>query len=243
VFFARPTHTIDKDFLPDQVQELSMRSRLFTVLFLFVCCHASFAEPADSHQPLSIYIVRTGEQFQAPHVLTYRMVEYAQMRGRWIVPDVGYYDGGHANDTQWFAGVGEELYRGEHLTWTQEIYAVQETGSAAHDQRFLWIWPVLDLRFNPRLAAQAVVYPTVPIDRSAKWGIDVDRAKLEYAVRRNIQAGAGYSSSKCEGVPWKNKPFVTTTLTNKTGAWELWLQRVPGGAQIQLRYQLVNQGY
>jgi hypothetical protein len=220
-----------------------MGSRLLTVLFLFVCCQASFAEPVDSHQLLSIYIVRTGEQLQAPHVLTYRMVEYAQMRGRWVIPDVGYYDGGHTNDSQWFAGVGKELYRGEHLAWTQEVYAVQESGSAAQNQRFLWIWPVLDLRATPRLTAQAVVYPTVPIDRAAQWGIGVDRAKLEYDLRSHLRAGAGYSSSKCVGAPWQNKPFVTTTLTNRAGAWEVWLQRMPGGAQVQLRYELVHRGY
>jgi hypothetical protein len=244
VFFARIRHTIDKDFTRDRVgQELSMGSRIFTFLFLLACLQASFAESGDPQRPLSIYIVRTGEQLQAPHVLTYRMFEYAQMRGRWIFPDVGYYDSGHANDALWFAGAGGEVYRGERITWTQEIYAAQEAGSAAHNQRSLWLWPVLDLRLTPRLTAQAVAYPTVPLDRAAQWGFSVDRAKLEYAVRPHFQAGAGYSSSKCAGNPWQNKPFVTSTVINRTGAWEFWMQRIPGGAQIQLRYQLMRRGF
>ena len=38
---------------------------------------------------------------------------------------------------------------------------------------------------------------------------------------------------------WQNKPFVTTTLSTKVGAFEFWLQKLPGGSQLQLRYQLV----
>jgi len=221
----------------------SMQNRLFIFLFLLVFVQAGFAEPADSERPLSIYIVRTGEQLQAPHVSTYRMVEFAQLRGRWIVPDVGYYDGGHLNDRQWFVGAGAELYHGERATLSQEIYLTQEEGSAAHNQRTMWLWPVLDLRFTPRLTSETVAYPTLPLDRSAQWGFAVDRAKLEYAFRPHFQAGAGYSSCKSAGSSWVNKPFLTTTLANRTGSWEFWLQRMPGGAQIQLRYLRAHRGY
>jgi hypothetical protein len=220
-----------------------MQSRLFTLLFLFACVPACFAEQAAPQRPLSIYIARTGQQLQAPHVPTYHMVEFAQMRGRWIFPDVGYYDGGHSNDRQWFAGAGAELYHGEHVTFSQELYVTQEEGSAARNQRAMWVWPVLDLRFTPRLTSQAVVYPTVPLDRSAQWAFDVDRAKLEYAFRPHFQAGAGYNSCKSAGNPWVSRPFLTTTLTNRTGAWEFWLERMPGGAQIQLRYLRTHRGY
>lgn len=225
------------------VHSLSMQSRLLTLLFLLACVQASFAEQADSRRPLSIYIVRTGEQLQAPHVPTYHMVEFVQMRGRWIVPDVGYDDGGHTDDRQWFAGAGAELYHGEHATFSQELYVTQEEGSAAHNQRTMWVWPVLDLRFTPRLTSQTVAYPTLPLNRSAQWGFAVDRSKLEYAFRPHFQAGAGYSSSKSPGTPWTNKPFLTTTLTNRTGAWEFWLERMPGGGQIQLRYLKTHRGY
>jgi hypothetical protein len=244
VFFARKEHTIDEDFSPDRVGASAVDAEpSFIFLFLLAWVQASFAEQADSQRPLSIYIVRTGEQLQAPHVPTYHMVEFAQMRGRWILPDVGYYDGGHSNDRQWFVGAGAELYHGERATFSQELYVTQEEGSAAHNQRAIWLWPVLDLRFTPRLTSETVAYPTLPLDRSAQWAFDVDRAKLEYAFRPSFRAGPGYNSCKSAGNPWVNRPFLTTTLTNRTGAWEFWLERMPGGAQIQLRYQRTHRGY
>jgi hypothetical protein len=225
------------------MQEQSVRCWVFGILLMFSCLKAGVAEQADPKLPLSIYIVRTGEQLQAPHVLTYRLVEYAQMRGRWIYPDVGYYDVGHTDDRQWFIGAGPEVIHREHATWTQELYFSQETGSAAHNQRTLWLWPVLDLRFTPRLTSQTTLIDTVPLNQAARWGFDVDRSKLEYAFRPQLQAGVGYSASICGGGVWQNKPFLTATVNHRAGAWEFWLQRMPGGAQIQLRYMLVHRGY
>jgi hypothetical protein len=234
--------TIDKVFARDGVvRRLLMPGRIiYLLLFGFASLLPSLAEPAAPQQPLSIYIVRTGEQLQSPHVLTYHMVEYARMQGRWIVPDVGYYDAGRWNDQQWFAGMGAQLVRSRHATWTQEFYLAQEAGTAAHNKRSLWVWPVLDLRFKPRLTSQVVVLPMVPLDQAARWSLNVDRAKLEYALRPRFQAGAGYSSSKSATSKWMSDPFLTATMTNRTGAWEFWLQRTQGGAQIQMRYQLVH---
>lgn len=217
-----------------------MRKTLLLVFFGFACLQPSFAEPAAPHPLSSIYIVRTGEPLQAPHVLTYHMLEYAQMRGRWIFPDVGYYDAGHSNDGQWFAGAGVEVLHARKAVWTQELYFAQEAGADARNQHYLWIWPILDLSFTPKLTSQTVVYPTVPLDKSARWGFDVDRTKLEYAFRPYLKAGAGYCASKSATSAWKNEPFLTATVTHRTGDWELWLERIPGGAQIQLRYQLVH---
>src|ERR1039457_268818 len=119
------------------MQVLPLGRRFWGLFFGFLLLQSGYAEPvAPPHQPpLSIYIVRTGEQLQAPHVLTYHMVEYAQQRGRWIYPDVGYYDEGHGDVRQWFVGVGAEIYHGEHAIWTQELYFTQGTGSAAHHLR------------------------------------------------------------------------------------------------------------
>jgi hypothetical protein len=215
-----------------------MRFRLVFLFLAFVSVDARCAEPAAPQPLQSIYIARSGERLVGPHVFTYHLLEYSLARGRWIFPDIGYYDEGHAEDHQWFAGAGAELYHSQHLVWTQELYLAQEAGSAAHYQRTLWVWPVLDLEVKPRLTGQVVVYPTVPLDRAARWGFDVDRAKLEYAVRPHLQAGVGYSATTCAGKPWQNMPFLTATLTNRSGAWEVWLERMPGGAQLQLRYQL-----
>jgi hypothetical protein len=143
----------------------------------------------------------------------------------------------------WFAGAGAELYHGEHTAFSLELYATQEEGSAAHNQRTMWIWPVLDHRFTPRLTSQVVAYPTLPLNRSAQWGFDVDRAKLEYAFRPSFRAGPGYNSCKSAGSSWVNRPFLTTTFTSRIGSWEFWLERMPGGGQIQLRYMKAHRGY
>lgn len=218
-----------------------MLRRLPCFLLIFVCLPVSFAERAAQPRQLSsVFIVRTGEPLQAPYALSYHMYEYALVQGRWIFPDVGYYDAGHANDGQWFIGAGPEIYHNRHFTWTQEVYAVQEAGSAAHNQRYLWIWPILDLRFTKRLTSQTVLFPTVPLNKSARWGFDIDRSKVEYAIRPHLQVGAGYNATKSATGPWVSRPFLTTTVTNKTGAWEFWLERVEDGAQVQLRYQLVH---
>jgi hypothetical protein len=234
--------TIDRVFARDGVvRQLLMPGRIiYLLLFGFASLQPSLAEPAAPQRPLSIYIARTGEQLQSPHVLTYHMVEYARMQGRWIVPDVGYDDAGHWNHQLWFAGMGAELVHSRRATWTQEFYLAQEAGSAARNKRSLWVWPVVDLRFTPRLTSQVVVLPTVPLDQAARWSLNVDRAKLEYAFRPRFQAGAGYSSSKSAGSKWLSDPFLTATMTNRSGAWEFWLQRISGGAQIQMRYQLVH---
>ncbi len=67
-------------------------------------------ETVPHHTPVvSTYVVRTGEQLQTPHVLTYELVEYSQQRGRWILPDIGIYGGGQDKDKLLFGGAGAEL--------------------------------------------------------------------------------------------------------------------------------------
>jgi hypothetical protein len=189
---------------------------------------------------ISMYIARTGEQFQAPHVLTYRLLEFEQMRGRWIYPDLGVVDFGHGDYRESFLGGGAVYYHGKITTLSQELYFVQDTGSTAHSARYLWVWPIADFQFKPRLGAHAVVFPYVPLNGAARAQYNVDRAKVEYAVNRGFTMGGGYSSSKTGGSAWQNKPFLTTTVTTREGAVEFWLQKVPGGGQLQMRYFLAH---
>jgi hypothetical protein len=219
-----------------------MRST-FIVLFLFLgWMSVSCAEEAVSHShPLTtFYIARTGEQFQAPHVLTYRLLEFEQMRGRWILPDIGVYDLGHGDFREMFCGAGAMYYHGKVTTLTQEVYFVQDTGAAAHSARYLWVWPIFDFQFKPRLTAQAVVYPHIPLNSAAKVQYDVDRAKLEYSLNRRLTLGGGYSSSKSSGSAWQSEPFLSTTVKSREGGFEFWLQKISGGGQLQVRYMLVH---
>ncbi len=219
-----------------------MRSGLFIgLLVLGGIAAASAEESVQAREPvLSAYTVRAGEQLQAPHVQTYRLVEFSQQRGRWIFPDFGDYDFGQGGERLTFVGVGAEFHPARRATLTQIVYLSQAVGPGSHGARSLWLWPVLDVNFTPRLTAEAVVYPTIPLNGASKAGFDVDRAKMEYAVRRKLTLGAGYSGSICDGSAWKNKPFATTTVATRAGSFEFWLQRMPGGGQIQIRYQLVR---
>ena len=158
-----------------------MRSCLIIFVLVFSWVNASSAEETvPHHDPVaSTYTVRTGEQLQAPHVLTYRLVEYSLQRGKWILPDFGAYDNGHGHDRLLFTGVGAEFRPSKSAILTQIVYFAQETGPGSHGARYLWVWPVLDLNFTPRLTAEAVVYPTIPLNRSSQAGFDVDRANVE----------------------------------------------------------------
>jgi hypothetical protein len=197
------------------------------------------AEKASS--PVSdIYIVRTAEQLQSPHVLTYRVAEWTQMRGKWLLPDIGYYDTGYGRDQIWFAGGGAEIVHGSHVNWVQEIYFTQEAGPASHNKRSIWLWPVVDLQFDRRFSAEIAAYPSLPLDRAQSWSYNVDRAKFEWAARSHWLAGVGYSGGLCTDRSWQNSPFLTVTRTTRLGNFETWLQRIPGGSQVQLRYLLVK---
>lgn len=198
------------------------------------------AEEPKSH-PVDIYIVRTAEQLQSPHVVTYRVFEWEQMRGRWIGPDFGYYDTGYGKEQVWFAGGGAVLAEGRHLHWEQELYVSQEAGPEALNRRSLWIWPVVNLQFRPRLSAQIAAYPTIPLNRAQRWGFDVDRGKIEWKASSHWLAGVGYSGGICSSRTWQNEPFLTVTRTTHAGSFEFWLQNTPGGGQAQLRYSLVRE--
>ena len=206
---------------------------------LLITCDLS--GEADQRRPaVDICVVRAGEQLQAPHVVTYRVAEWAQMRGRWIYPDIGYYDTGYGKDQIWFTGAGADLVRSNHVDWEQEIYVSQEAGPESTNKRSLWIWPVIDVRFRPRLTGQFVTYPTIPLDRAQRWGWDVDRAKLEWTASSHWRGGVGYAGGICASRSWQHDPFITVTRSAHIGSVEAWLERIHGGAQVQLRYYLVR---
>lgn len=199
------------------------------------------AEDAKPGVTADIYLLRTGEMLQSPHVVTYRMVEWTQTRGRWIAPDFGYYDTGYGRDQIWFAGAGARFLNRRHIDWSQEVYLTQEAGPESQNKRSLWLWPVVDLSFLQRLTGEIAAYPTIPLDKAQRWGADVDRAKLEWADSSRWLMGFGYSGGICTSRSWQSKPFVTVTRKTKNlGDVEFWLQPAPDGAQVQLRYLLVR---
>jgi hypothetical protein len=218
-----------------------MRRHLCFLLMAILFIGRDLSGESDHNRPVvDIYVLRTGEQLQSPHVFTYRVAEWEQMRGRWIFPDVGYYDTGYAKDQIWFTGAGADILHAKHVDWQQEIYISQEAGPESGHKRSIWIWPVFDVRFRPRLTGQFVAYPTIPLDRAQRWEYSVDRTKIEWAISPHWQVGAGYAGGLCASRSWQNNPFLTVSRTTRAGKIETWLEQMSGGAQVQLRYLLVR---
>lgn len=215
-----------------------------SLILLFACtgclCAGETGPEPERSQPVNIYVLRTAEQLGSPHVLTYRVVEWEQMRGRWIPFDVGYYDTGYGQDQMWFAAAGMVPKAGPRFRWEQEFYVLQEAGPQSQNRRAFWIWPVFELQPRRRLSAQIAAYPTIPLDRAQHWSYDIDRAKLEWSVTTHWRAGAGYSGGLCGGTAWRSEPFLTVTRSTRAGSIEFWLQSTPGGGQVQMRYALVR---
>ncbi len=65
-------------------------------------------------------------------------MEFFQARGDWILPDFGSLDFYHDNYREFFVGAGRTLQKSETVTWLEELYFAQATGSAANSARYLW---------------------------------------------------------------------------------------------------------
>lgn len=222
--------------------------RAFCLAFVFLSLSAFLRadepvelHPAPTHTVEDIWVLRGSLALQSPHRAGYRLLEWAQQRGRWVVPDVGYYDDGYWGNQLWFIGGGAELIHRPRLIWTEEIYANQAAGRNTHNERSFWLWTVFDLKFKPNLTAQLVGYPTLPLDRAQDWGADIDRMKLEWHIQHHWLLGPGYAATTFgHDTLWENRPFITVTRKTRTGDYEIWVQRIPAGAQVQLRYLLVR---
>ncbi len=217
-----------------------MKRPLSCLVFLILSIACDLLAESGRTPVTDIVLLRTGEQLQAPHIVTYRVAEWAQMRGRWILPDFGYYDTGYGKEQIWFTGVGADILHTKHFDWEQEFYVSQEAGPESQNRRALWIWPVLDFRFRPRLTGQFVAYPTIPLNHAQRWGYDVDRSKIEWSISSHWKSGIGYAGGICTTRTWQHDPLLTVTRTTRAGAVEVWLERISGGAQVQLRYMLVR---
>jgi hypothetical protein len=141
---------------------------------------------------------------------------------------------------EFFIGGGRTLYEGKWASWDQELLYVQGTGPAAGSARYLQPWTMVRFFFTPKLSSETVYFAYFPISDSAKFHHVIERAKLEYALKRHWKIGAGYAGLNFPGEPWQSRPLITTTILTKEGDFEFWLQRIPGGGQVQLRYFLVH---
>ena len=143
-----------------------------------------------------------------------------------------------ATTGNYLVGAGRTLYNSKRLTWTEELYFVQATGPASKSARYLWPWTLVQFRFTPKL-----YFPYLPLNSSARIQHVLERSKFEYAVTKSWHVGVGYGGYKFADSEWQHKPFLTTTLSTHAGGFELWLQKLPGGAQVQLRYALLHNSH
>ncbi len=220
-----------------------MKNIYFALLISLGLALTSFAQDTaittDNDPATTIVLARTGVRTDAPHVGTYHMVEAFQVRGKWIVPDVCYIDYGTGNYHELCIGAGRTFYDGKRAMVASELYFAQATGPAAKSARYLWPWTIVQFHFTKKWNSEAVYFPYLPLNSSARIQHVIERAKVEYTINKTFKVGGGYAGYRYGDDTWQSKPMLTTTIsTKRTGAFEFWLQKMPGGGQIQFRYVL-----
>lgn len=195
---------------------------------------------AGSTPTTSILIARSGIRTDAPHVDTYRYWEFFQVRGNWIYPDFGYIDYGSGAYRELFVGAGRTLYHSDRVTIAEELYFVQATGANAKSARYLWPWTLVDFNITPKLTTETVYFPYIPLNQPGRVQQVLERAKVEYHLAKNWKVGGGYAMYKFGDNPHEDKPMITVTKSTKAGSLEIWLQKMPGGGQIQFRLTFIH---
>ena len=224
----------------------SLRTLKFAALVCLACANTSLAQDAGPEEDApaaptkTFFMARSGEGLQNPHIAIIHYLEFFQIRKKWIYPDIGYVDFGHGNYREFFIGGGRTLIDNKIATWDQELLYVQATGPIAGSAGYLQPWTMLRVRMIPKLTSETVYFLYFPLNDSARFHQVIERAKLEYAVKKRWKIGAGYAGTRPVGGHWLNKPFITTTISTGAGAFEIWLQKIPAGEQIEIRYALVH---
>jgi opacity protein-like surface antigen len=183
---------------------------------------AAAQEMDQAQQKTSIVIAHTGKILQLPSTATYH-----------------YFADGIYHEA--FVGSGATLYDGKWLTLTGELYFAQASGPAAHNDnaRYLWPWALFQYRLSDQVGGKVVYFPCLPPNGSATIQYILGRTKVEYKVSNLWRFGLGYSGYKFGDQNWQHEPFLTTTFNTSLGKLELWLQRLSGNSQVQIRYQYV----
>lgn len=183
-------------------------------------------------------IARTGVTGEG--AATYRYFEVFQQKGKWIYPDVGYLDFADARDyREAYIGAGGVLFSTKHITVLEEGYIDVATGSAGKGATYFQPWTLVAIALTAKLGAEVVYFPYLPLNNVARIQHVLERAKLEYDLG-HVKLGAGYGGYRFGDESWSNRPFVTGTVKlGLLGSLELWLQKMPRGSQVQVRYAKV----
>jgi hypothetical protein len=222
-----------------------MKKAFAVIFFLGFATTSGFAQNdtpvVDPTPTTTIFIARTGVRTDSPHVGTYHDTELFQLRGNWIYPDVGYVDFANNNYREIYVGAGRTLFHSDRATIATELYFDQATGPDAHSARYFQVWTLVDFNLTSKVSTETVYFPYIPLNQSARVQHVIERAKIEYHLGKNWKVGGGYAAYQYGEGDWQNKPMLTVTRSTKSlGSLETWLQKMPGGAQVQLRYTFVH---
>jgi hypothetical protein len=215
--------------------------RNFYLLSLSLFLAATYARSEEKQQTKTIAIARTGF-LTGDGQTTYRLVEVFQVRGKWILTDVGYIDFGNTGVyRETFIGAGWTVLDSKQITIIEEGYFDQASGPSSKGAMYFQPWTYIGYKITSRLGGETVYFPYLPLNKAGRVQHVVERAKLEYDFKY-FKVGGGYGGYRFGSYDWQHKPFITATLkAGRLGNFEVWLQRMPSStgknhAQVQLRY-------
>ncbi len=93
-----------------------------------VTTDATTASAPAATPTTSILLLRTGEPIQASYKGTYRLVEFFQVRGNWVYPDLGCVDFSSGTYRECFIGFDRIIPIGKRVTLTGAFYFTQASG-------------------------------------------------------------------------------------------------------------------
>lgn len=169
---------------------------------------------------------------------TYHYAEVYHERGKLVLPDIGYIDFDEPSSyRELFIGGGGVVFSRARTTVVAEAFLDKAFGSRSGGALYLLPWVMVLYRAAPRLAGEVVYFPYIPLSDAGRGQHVLERAKLEYDFPR-LKIGAGYGAYKFGADAVHHKPFATATFkAGRTGAFELWMQRLPGNRlTVQIRY-------
>jgi hypothetical protein len=223
-----------------------LRATKLAALILIACAVTACAqEPAPAavnpaSPTLTFFLARTGQQLNSSFANSFHYLEFFQVRHRWIYPDIGYVDFGHSSYREFFIGGGRTIIENKRASLDLELLYVRSFGSVSGNADYMQPFTVLRLYFTPKVTSEAEYFAYLPMNGTGHFHNVLERMKLEYAVKKPWKIGAGYAGRDILTNQWQSRPFITTTISTKAGAFEFWLQRIPSGAQVELRYRLVH---
>lgn len=160
-------------------------------------------------------------------------------RGKYIYPDIGYFDGGRYGYWETFFGGGVVSHNSKHFTLVNIGYLDRAHGSKSDHALCFLPWTLVGYRITKRVSGETVYFPYLPLNKSARLQHVLDYSKVEYDFGK-IKLGGGYAAYQYGEKPWEHKPFLITTFkTNFAGNIQLWVQRIAGN-RIQAQVRVVK---